>query len=459
MGEQIPMQTLNALVSAVWTTDKDLVDPDRPDPNTGHKRQGNVSWAKPDRRNSSAELRRITTESDIAGNHTDFYEYYWAHMMQGTTWEHVTTWIRDLLLRNPRTQVPRRMLHAWVVLWMVALIIIGVLIWGLWPRPVETRPWVVVGAAAFGIAVSALISNVMLKRLGDVARYVKAWPPNVAKRHLIRQTGVDLLDRLIQSGKYDRIVVVAHSLGTIVAYDILAMLFARYNTTLDDGTPSEMHQPERHRLEDMIREARATGTPLDLDAYQDQQALALAEAKGQGAEWNISDFVTFGSPLTHAEFLMAESREDLRTRQSARLLPTCPPTLEYDSRTELHHFTYARHPDRVPIDRRVPHHAALFAYTRWTNLYSQEKAFLTGDIVSGPVAEVFGLSTDEGTVTGIRDVAVLPKLDAKGGVAPGHRRCFVSHNNYWKMHKGTETGPVDVPDHIAELRRALRILQ
>lgn len=459
MGEQIPMQTLNALVKAVWTTDADLVDPNKPDPNTGGARHGNVSWAKPDPRNSSTELRRITTEGDVKGDHTDFYEYYWAHMMQGTTWDHVATWIRDLLFRNPRTQVPPRMLHAWVVLWIIALAILGVWVWALWPRPVETRPWVIVGGTLFGVVASALVSNVMLKRFGDVARYVKAWPPNVAKRHVIRQTGVDLLDRLIQSREYDRIVVVAHSLGTVVAYDILSMLFAKYNTVLDDGTPSEMPQPERNRLEEMIREARDTGTVLDLDAFQDQQARAFAEAKGQGAEWIISDFVTLGSPLTHAEFLMAESHDDLRARQATRLLPTCPPTLEYDRKTALHHFTYARHPDRVTLDRRVPHHAALFAYTRWTNLFSQERALLTGDIVSGPLAEVFGLQAGGKVLNGIRDIAVMPKLDANGHAAPGHKRRFVTHNNYWKMHKGTETGPVDVPDHIAQLRRALRILQ
>lgn len=458
MGEQVPMQTLNALVKAVWTTDAALVDPDKPDPNTGQPRQGNASWAKPDPRNSSTELRRITTEGDINGNHTDFFEYYWAHMMQGTTWDHVTTWIRDLLFRDPRTQVPRRMLHAWVVLWGVALAIVGLWVWGLWSPWVETRPWVIVGAAVVTVLVSALISNVMLKRFGDVARYVKAWPPNVAKRHQIRQTGVDLLDRLIQSKEYDRIVVVAHSLGTVVAYDIVAMLFAKYNTVLDDGAPSAMLQPERARLEEMIRAACAGDAALDLDAFQDQQSRAFAEAKGQGAAWNISDFVTFGSPLTHAEFLMAESHDDLRARQQSRLLPTCPPTLEFDRQTQLHHVTYAVHPDRAPLERRVPHHAAPFAYTRWTNLYSQESALLIGDVVSGPLADVFGLAAGGKVVSGIRDIAVLPKLDDAGAVASGHHRRIFTHNNYWKMHKGTETDPVDVPHHIAELRKALRIV-
>ena len=77
MGEQIPMSTLNSFVSSVWSTDTTLVDPDKPDPNTGCNRQGNASGAKPDDRNSSTELRRITTERDKSGNYTDFYEFYW----------------------------------------------------------------------------------------------------------------------------------------------------------------------------------------------------------------------------------------------------------------------------------------------------------------------------------------------------------------------------------------------
>ncbi|ATG37816.1 transposase, IS4 family (plasmid) [Phaeobacter piscinae] len=48
------------------------------------------------------------------------------------------------------------------------------------------------------------------------------------------------LNLLIDSGDYDRIVVVAHSLGTIVGYDILAHTYNRYKTVVVDGP-----QPER----------------------------------------------------------------------------------------------------------------------------------------------------------------------------------------------------------------------
>ncbi len=400
------------------------------------------------------ELRRITTERDANGNYTDFYEYYWAHLMQGTTWEQVSTWIKDLLLRNPRTRVPKRVFHAWVVLWIIALIVIGFTLWGMWPKENSPKPWLALISALLGLATSAFVSNVLIRRFGDVARYVKALPPNVAKRHAIRQTGVDLLIRLIDSKDYERIIVVAHSLGTIVAYDILTMTFDHYN----GGFGKLENQPERDKLEGMIRNALASGG-LDIDAFQDQQTAAFEEALKQEGAWIVSDFVTLGAPLTHAEFLVAESSNDLRARQDARLLPTCPPVLEYDGITKLRHFTYSTKANRRPKGPRTPHHAALFGYTRWTNLYSDEKYILTGNLISGPVGHAVGLEGDAGVNSGIRDIAVLPALDESGEVAQGHQRSFFSHNNYWEMGKGTETGKVDVPHHIAELRRAVRILR
>ncbi len=461
MGEQTPMSTLNSFVKSVWTTDSSLVDPRRPDPNTGRRREGNAAWSKPDDRNNSTELRRIATERDVNGNYTDFFEYYWAHMMQGTTWEHVSSWLLDLLLRNPFTRVPRRVLHAWLLLWAISLVVIGLTVWGMWPKSEEPKPELAFISGLVGLAVSAFVSNVLIKRFGDVARYVKATPPNVAKRHSIRQAGVKLLTRLIDSRDYERIIVVAHSLGSIVAYDILAMAFDRYNSQFSTTAA----QPERHKLEEMVRNALA-GDDINIDAFQEQQAAALAEARAQGAPWIVSDFVTLGAPLTHAEFLMAESHSDLRARQASRLLPTCPPTFEYDGTTKLHHFTYSTQKGRKPLDPRIPHHAALFGYTRWTNIYSQEKAIVTGDLISGPVHDVFGLDGSKSVVGGVRDIAVLPKLDEKGAVAKEHIRSFFSHNNYWSLDKGTDwtldkstgTGTINVPHHIAELRRALRLL-
>lgn len=478
MGEQIPMQTLESFVEAVWTTDMDLVNAGKPDPDTGKPRSRNASWGKPDARNHSYELRRITTEDSRDGGSTDFYEYYWADLMHGTTWEQVQAWIFDLLWRNPFRRVPRPVLLAWLVLWLLALCVIVVALAGMVPADPEAGQSAlraILGGIA-ALAVSAFVSNVLVKRFGDVARYVKAKPPNVARRQEIRSNGVQLLEKLMAStvkGKpeYDRIIVVAHSLGTIVAYDILTQLFARHNTTLAAARPAEMPQPERDAMERMIRRAAgvavdrgvppAAPEPLDIDAFRSQQARCLAEARSQGSPWIISDLITLGSPLTHAEFLLAESRADLRARQASRVLPVCPPALEYDGVTKLLHFSYG--PGKDPVDRRLPHHAALFAYTRWTNLYSDQRLILSGDLISGPLGTAFGLCPPGGVettvVSGIRDIAVLPMLDGAGNPVPGARRRFLTHNHYWNLTKGDPGRDGTPPAHIAALRKALGLLR
>ena len=63
--------------------------------------------------------------------------------------------------------------------------------------------------------------------LGDAARYFRNSPANVAVRRAIRKDAVDTLDQLHRSRDYDRIIVVAHSLGTAVAYDMLRAYYSR----------------------------------------------------------------------------------------------------------------------------------------------------------------------------------------------------------------------------------------
>ncbi len=470
MGEQIPMQTVNSFVDAVWTKDKSLVNEGRPDPRTGAKRTENASWSKPDTRNASPELRRITTEQDVNRNQTDFYEFYWAHLMHGTTLEHVKAWVLDLLWRDPSSRVPGRVFHAWVLLWILTLLVAGFFVWSLLPDDGGAPSALVSVVMGIGsLVVAAFVSNVLVKRFGDVARYVKARPENIGRRQEIRETGVRLLDGLIASGDYDRIVVVAHSLGTVVAYDVLAMLYDKYNGQLDlPRAVGKPLQPERHKLEEMIRDAAGlamadgttgSGVPLDIDAFQRQQARVRDELAEQGNGWIVSDFITLGSPLVHAEFLMAESEPDLRQRQDSREMPTCPPVLEYDGTTKLRHFTYDSKDrrKREPEHPRVPHHAALFASTRWTNIYSDERMIYQGDLISGPLAKAFGPKIGAKVISGIRDIAVLPALDDTGAPAEGHRRLALTHNHYWNMDARSETGDVEVPHHIETLRVALDI--
>ena len=474
MGEQIPMQTLNSFVDAVWTKDESLLDTGKPDPNTGGRHSQNASWAKPDKANDNYELRRITTEASKDGPRTDFFEFYWAHHVKETTVRQLLSWIKTLLFRNPFRSVPIGVLPVWILLWMVTLITFAATIypWLNDQEIVAFDTWVHIGVVAFGAAIWYLLSRHLIRSFGDVARYVKAAPYNVHIRQTIREEGVGLLEKILdqknedeETYKYDRVIIVAHSLGTIVAYDILTHAFARRNTRFARETAPQT-EPVRAALEQALREATQTGE-LDLGAFRALQDKARSELNRQGLRWTVSDFVTLGSPLTHAEFLLAKDKADLRAEQEKRLFPTCPPTLEYDLTTKQKHFTYRyggitdhylatlggtrearKRAERHAEAPRTPHHAAQFAYTRWTNLYSPHRLILFGDVISGPVGEAFGsLSARGEPLTGIKDIQVMPKGK---GFPP-----FLSHTKYWSLK--TKAPKHEVPHHIQELRRALKL--
>ncbi|HLL30994.1 MAG TPA: hypothetical protein VK403_08360 [Allosphingosinicella sp.] len=475
MGEQIPMETLTSFVDAVWTSDENLVDQDKPDPVTGQKPRPavrNASWSKPDSRNRSFELRVITTETGVNRRRTDFYEYYWSHLIVDTTWAQVRAWIFELMLRNPVRDVPRGVLPVWIILWLLALGGGAAFLLTLRPtRDGVEGSWPGAIAVAVGTAILAWLVGFLVNYFGDVARYVKAKPRNVARRQEIRENGVQLLETLMGFGAdgrlqpeekrdYDRIVVVAHSLGTIVAYDILTHAFARVNAVADVGA-EPFPQEARIALEQMIRDA-LTAPPADparwTEEFQTAQAAARKELNETGNPWIVSDFVTLGSPLTHAEFLMVRDRTMLGEAKRQRILPTCPPTLEFDRKTGLHHYTYpgplaGRGRGENPRAPRVPHHGAPFAYTRWSNLYSRHKRILWGDIISGPLRQVFGLETGSGPgVSGILDIEVMTCPGPDGRPPKDDYRPFFSHTQYWQMRKSPRSNA-----HIEALRRVLRL--
>ena len=260
--------------------------------------------------------------------------------------------------------------------------------------------------------------------------------------------------------EYDRIIVVAHSLGTIVAYDILKHSFARVHRFVNADPKAK--QPSRHRLERLLQDTIEQSGSLDIDAYRDLQSACLEELRGAGNPWIVSDFITLGSPLTHAEFLLAHDEADMRAQQEQRILPTCPPMLEFDRKTAKRHFSFwpgkrrSRSNEKEAEFFRLPHHAAHFAYTRWTNIYSKGKAILWGDLISGPLAGHFDAEVAGSKLRGIRDVAVLPERDGTG--RPKGSVPFFTHTKYWNA--DISTGPSDkpVPFHIRKLREAIKLV-
>src|SRR5262249_23824539 len=63
---------------------------------------------------------------------------------------------------------------------------------------------------------------------GRVVRYTKADPTNIAARQAVRERGLKLMSALHEGNYYKRIIIVSHSLGTMLAHDLLSYFWAQH---------------------------------------------------------------------------------------------------------------------------------------------------------------------------------------------------------------------------------------
>jgi hypothetical protein len=325
------------------------------------------------------------------------------------------------------------------------------------------RDWWAVGlfiVGAFGVAaavmayVGALVASFALGGVGDAARYLSPNPRNIVEIDEIRSQAVELLRRLHELGDahsgsyYERIVVVGHSLGSVVAFDALRLYWTDVNRQLRFLKPMDpagwQQTFVREEREERVREVETAADTLRLAVldpslagaalggyqrayWRAQRSLmqtltapgpddGLAERDGLAIppRWLVTDFVSVGSPLAHAELLMAENADDFYRQQTDRTWPTCPPQPQATKNWRSLRFRLSAKPDRVVT---ALHQATPFAATHWTNIYDDR------DQVGGPVAPVFG--------AGVRDV----KLSHTTGsliVDSLH----VPHTRYWTPGKG-----------------------
>ena len=442
MGEQRPMETIRAFVSQVWKQDPNLESPH--------------FWSKPSSVSASFEQRRLTTDTPKARSsstpvqRTDFFEYYWAHHTVGTKWEHFVGWISTLLWCKPDRYDahPSTLRPLWFILW--SIIVAGLLLVALWEHALTTRG---ISNEVLAAALSALwlfAANKARKffthYFGDVARYVQANPANIGIRQAIRSGGISLLERIQQTGDYDRIVLVGHSLGSIVAYDILTHLWARHNkfktSEADGAQPTPLSSETKKCLDELTNLAKDAGSDdFDQATYWEKQRALFRQLTEHAPDnnWLISDFVTLGSPLTYADILMQKDQQNFVMRKLDRELPTSPPV------TEDGNWYYG------PENKQFLHHGAVFAPVKWTNIYMPHENFIKGDLISGPVSRNFSYSSFDNNTgkmmppqqidnTPIHEIA-LNYLTVKDGF---------THTAYWE--NAGENGK-----HLDVLRQALAL--
>ena len=393
IGEQRPMQTLRGFADAVLGV---------------LRNRRSRFYNKPDMLSDTFELRKLVSHR---GNpRADLFELYWAHRMPIATWSRIAAWFQTLMLR-PRADLEPQIRPIWWMCWTLApiavlLLLAGAVFWicpGLapswWPSGGQTPLPLLLGIALLGV------QGVVLSYVGDAAIYLSAHPRTVAARQEIRAAGVALLEKLHAGGEYGRIVLVGHSLGSVIGYDLITQLWQRYNER--HAAPAQPDQTALHALEAAIAGEEA------MDTAQWHAAIHRLwhEQRKLGNPWLITDFVTLGSPLTHGKLLLADKEATFRRKQDERELPISPPMPERKREIsyEVHYTTAAGAPQTL----YMLHHAAPFAVVRWTNLYFPCRGVFTGDVVGGPVAPGFGPA--------VRDVPVATRI--WGGL--------LAHTHYW----------------------------
>ena len=464
MGQQVPMETLRGFVQTMWVEDPGIRARLSSDP----AGKGNPVWWKPDNSTGSLELSRITTrhihadDETIVGPRTDFYELYWADVTDGNTLTQLKDWFLKLMWRWP-SEVPPHIKPVWRFLWLLTS---AIAIPWLWKAGVGTlcskgapAEWLVAelgkdGARDACVAIAmptsltvalwilTVIAPVLLafavNYFGDVARYTRAEPSNIVARRATRERGLALLRTLTDHKDYDRIVLVGHSLGSILAYDILKFLWSEREDTRRMVDGSSLHDAWL-AVERSAEAVRQPPSEADLQAYREAQAglfRALSQRQGTG-RWIVSDFVTLGSPLAHAEFLLERESKAFEAGRAERRFPSNPPQKDppYD-------LVYKDANWAAGWTRWRAHHATPFAPIRWTNIYDPRQFILFGDLASGPVSRLFGW--------GIEDVPVR--------ISHPERRRLFTHTLYWDDTRPPEEPDLPPPEHLTKLREALRLV-
>jgi hypothetical protein len=313
-------------------------------------------------------------------------------------------------------------------------------------QPYFGPAWIVSALAVLSI------QGFLIYYVGDAARYLSPSPQNIALRQRIRAEGVRLLRHLHDSKSYDRIILVGHSLGSVIGYDIITRLWLDYNTAYDFKTHAPVlanllakHAPPqpviRKKLFQTGSALSSTSNPQTLQDFRSAEVEGWKEQQRWGNPWRITDFVTMGSPLAHAMLLLASDQEDFTARKRQRELLTCPPMKDKEG------YGYTDSP--IPLvgygrlfSPYILHHAAAFAVTRWTNLYFSAYLGLFGDVIGGPLRKVLGL--------GIEDIPVRSRS--------WRRFTLFAHTAYWKVETNVrEEDPKEetMPFAVEALRHCL----
>lgn len=402
IGEQRPIETLRGFVKGI-----------------AHKlrKQKNETlfWEKPDPAYGNYETRKMTLLDHKDNSKTDFFEFYWAHRMRNTNFSHIRDWLKRVLFCSP-SKVSKRLRSVFYFIWLLILLSILIIAYSVYTYGIAdfySRVATYISGAV-SILILGFLSTYLYGFLGDAGRYLDPLPSNIAEREAIRREGVTLLQNLQDSGRYDRIVLIGHSLGSVIAYDLVKFLwndnFKKYQ---EDSAINASENEEMNALLYASEEAakKLNRGEISLDEFRSSQEKALRYYKAIGNGWKLTDLLTVGSPLTHAGYLFANGCDTFFDLKEHREYPTCPPCFQMTVDTNIEDSE-----ETLSNGKKIKryNHSSPFAITKWTNIY------YSSDYIGGELASSFG--------KGIRDIELKRS-----------KWCFLlplGHTGYWDFKSG-----------------------
>lgn len=369
---------------------------------------------RPDYMSTLFELRCLQIPSARNQPITDLYEYYWAHHMRDTKIRSLLSWVRTLLFRKP-INVSQKLRPYYYMSWILILIalqffypFIKNIISGNYKESL-TSITLVLGL----LFLDYNILRIAYGAIDDAARYLNPQPDNIEQRNKIRQEGIELLKTLHKTKRYSRIVIVGHSLGSVIAYDLIRLYWATIKMSYESSKKRQVLLKQfSSDCDRVFNDGKSTLNEKTVN-YQQIQLELWKELREFNWPWLITDFITVGSPLAHADMLLARSREEFNERKTEGEFPTNPPLAEHEIYYKINFKT-----SLGPRSLFSPTHLTPFLCTRWTNIFFPHKYLIVGDLVGGPVRNLFG--------AGIRDIPV--------GLT-GLSNLLLSHTRYWKYNE------------------------
>ncbi|QGU05183.1 hypothetical protein CETAM_09670 [Corynebacterium comes] len=396
-------------------------------------------YSKPHRYSDNFELRRFSSYGSHPRPETDFFEFYWAHHFPAGRLFATLRWLFvDILFRRPfwGHQPPLRrpigiFQAAVTVLALILLVAVtdslGLDV-GLAENSAALLGRILTVVAVLAVLVLLLAGGFLTRSLADARFYLSRSPGSLKARNEIRAEGLALLHALHDAGTYQRIIIVGHSLGSVIGLDLLRLAWDELrhpDPALADAPADDYPTTLAENFEELVDSLPRNPDPEEMAQWQHAQHELWNESRRRGMRWLVTDFITLGSPLAHADFLLSRSNAGFQERKAQREYPECPPIDDrggtfYSRRYTVEDGWYTLG-NGSPRNALVAHHGAPFAVTRWSNAYFPRWLFF-GDLVGGPLARQFG--------RGVRDVAVR----AESLRRRSRRDVFPwVHSHYWRL--------------------------